>query len=188
MTGRGRRGPPWPEPLFADHEKPLVLPSLAPPAALSAVSVSVMREIFEVLRGYASAVVLGVFAIVFLVLGSPAKAAVAGAGFALVGAAITRGIDLARERRAEAAEAEAGRLRDLDETRRLLYMLLLKRPDEPRDPDLSGTLINALVHHGLAVGWTEAMAHITAFENYMDDDAVRWLQGQIDRITAELGS
>jgi hypothetical protein len=69
-----------------------------------------------VLRGYWSAVLLGLAAVVLLVLGAPAKAALAGAGFALAGAAVTRAIDLAKERRAEAAQADANRRRDLDET------------------------------------------------------------------------
>ena len=58
---------------------------------------------------YWSAVLLAIAAIVFLLVGAPTKDAVAGAGFAFFGAAATRMIDLARERREETAEEDARR-------------------------------------------------------------------------------
>src|SRR5262249_61048840 len=73
-----------------------------------------------------------------------------GAGAALAGAAATRIIDLDRERRAGAAQANADRLRDLDETRRLAYMVLAAR-GTGRD-ELAATVVNALAHHQSAVG------------------------------------
>ncbi len=111
----------------------------------------------SLLRGYWSAALLGLAAVVLLVLGAPARAALAGAGFALVGAAVTRAIDLAKERRAEAAQADANRRRDLDETRRVAYMALQANS---RAPELVATIMNALAHHGLAVDPEESARHI----------------------------
>jgi hypothetical protein len=142
----------------------------------------------SVLRGYWSAALLGLAAVVLLVLGAPAKAALAGAGFALAGAAVTRAIDLAKERRAEAAQADANRRRDLDETRRVAYMALQANS---RAPELVATIVNALAYHGLAVDPEEAARHVQNLVSNMPidrDRSQRWLQEQIDRITAELGS
>jgi hypothetical protein len=58
-------------------------------------------------------------------VGGPSQDAVVGAGFALAGAAATRAIDVAHDRKRDAAEADASRRRDLDETQRLLYMALV---------------------------------------------------------------
>jgi hypothetical protein len=141
-----------------------------------------------VLRGYWSAVLLGLAAFVLLVLGAPAKAALAGAGFALLGAAVTRAIDLAKERRAEAAQADANRRRDLDETRRVAYMALQANSGAR---ELVATIVNALAHHGLAVDPEEAARHVQNLVSNMPidrDRSQRWLHQQIDRITAELGS
>lgn len=96
------------------------------------------------LRGYWSAVLLGLAAVVLLAVGAPSKAALAGAGFAFIGAAVTRGIDLAKERRADAARADADRRRDLDETRRLACMALYAA--DSRAPELVAALVNALAH------------------------------------------
>jgi hypothetical protein len=83
-----------------------------------------VRVVVSALRAYWSAALLGLAAVVLLVVGAPAKAALAGAGFAFIGAALTRGVDLAKERRAAAAQADADRRRDLDETRRVAYIAL----------------------------------------------------------------
>jgi hypothetical protein len=155
-----------------------------------AASLCVVRVVVSALRGYWSAALLGLAAVVLLVLGAPAKAALAGAGFAFVGAAVTRGIDLAKERRAEAAQADASRRRDLDETRRVAYMAL-HAGSRSRAPELVATIVNALAHHGLAVDPDIAAGHIQNLVNDMPVNrgaSERWLQGQIDRITAELGS
>jgi hypothetical protein len=47
----------------------------------------------------------------------------------------------------EAARVRAERMRDLDETRRLLYMALLVGKGCER-PELVATLVNAILHHG----------------------------------------
>jgi hypothetical protein len=165
-----------------------------PPAAIceqalgwpaSGASLCAVRKVVSVLRGYWSAALLGLAAVVLLALGAPAKAALAGAGFAFVGAAVTRGIDLAKERRAELSQADVSRRRDLDETRRLAYALLAKRPSQ-RDPILVATLINALVHHGLGIDPIVAMRHLSAIDQGLPGASVEWLRGQIDRITADL--
>ena len=67
------------------------------------------------LRGYWIAAALALAAIVLLLLlllllllvVAPTKAALAGAGFAFVGAAVTRAVDVASERRTAAAKADA---------------------------------------------------------------------------------
>jgi hypothetical protein len=76
------------------------------------------------LRSYWSALLLLIVAIV-LVWRAPTKEAVTGAGFALLGVALAHLVDRANERRREAVQAHEGRRRDLDETRRLLYMALI---------------------------------------------------------------
>jgi hypothetical protein len=152
--------------------------------------VQAVREvILQVLRRYLSAVLLGLAAILLLAIGAPSKTALAGAGFAFIGAAVTRGIDLARERRAEAAQAEASRRRDLDETRRVAYMALYAA--DSRAPELVATLVNALAHHQSAVDPKLAAVHVATIVNGGPGDprqSVLWLQGHIDRITAELGT
>jgi len=149
----------------------------------------VVRVVVSALRSYWSAVLLGLAAVVLLVLGAPEKAALAGAGFAFIGAALTRGVDLAKERRAEAAQADVERRRDLDETRRVAYMALLAHGS--RAPELVATIVNALAHHGLAVDPDLAAGHVKNLVSAMPvnlGESRRWLQEQIDRISAELGS
>jgi len=150
-------------------------------------SLSGVRVVASILRGYWSAAVLGLAAIVFLIFGAPSKAAVAGAGFALLGAALVRGVDIAKERRASAAQADADRRRDLDETRRVAYIAL--HASHSRAPDLAATIVNALAHHGLEVDPEEAARHVQNLVSDMPIDRARsqrWLQEQIDRINAEL--
>jgi hypothetical protein len=140
-----------------------------------------------ILRGYWSAAVLGLAAIAFLIFGAPSKTAVAGAGFAVLGAALVRGVDIAKERRASAAQAAADRRRDLDETRRVAYIAL--HASHSRAPDLAATIVNALAHHGLGLDPAEAARHIQNLVSDMPidrDRSQRWLQEQIDRINAEL--
>lgn len=146
-----------------------------------------VRAVLQAIRGYWSAILLGLAAAVLLALGAPAKAALAGAGFAFIGAAVTRSIDLARERRTETARADADRRRDLDETRRLAYALLSKRPSA-RDPMLVATLVNALAHHGLGIDPGVAIRQTSAIDQGLPGDAARWLREQIDRITTALDS
>jgi hypothetical protein len=150
-----------------------------------ATSLCVVRALVSAVRGYWSAVLLGVAAIVLLALGAPTKAALAGAGFAFIGAAITRGIDLANERRAAAVQADADRRRDLDETRRLLRAALVAGPvAAAREPMLVATLVNALAYHGLGIDPAVANGHL---HNLGEDESRRWAEGLLDRITAELG-
>lgn len=148
-----------------------------------------VRAVVQAIRGYWSAGLLGLAAVALLALGAPAKAALAGVGFAFIGAAVTRGIDLAKERKAEAAQAGAARRRDLDETRRVAYMALYAAGT--RAPELVATLVNALAHHQSAVDPGLAATHVAVIVNGGPGDpgqSVLWLQGQIARITAELDS
>ena len=89
-------------------------------------------------RSYVAPALLAVVALAFLIVGGPSKDAMVGAGFALAGAAAARAIDVAHERKRDAAEADANRRRDLDETRRLLYMALVQDvPDSTKAPSSS---------------------------------------------------
>ena len=71
----------------------------------SAVSVGTVRVtraapgFWTLACGYWTFALLGIAAVVLLLLGAPTKAALAGAGFAFVGAAVTRLIDIVGERR-----------------------------------------------------------------------------------------
>jgi len=155
--------------------------------------VSTVRVIPSALRYHWSALPLALASIVLLVMGAvldlsaPAAAAMVGAGAALAGAAATRIIDLDRERRAGAAQANADRLRDLDETRRLAYMVLAARGTGRYE--LAATVVNALAHHQSAVDPDTTMRHVTAIMNGRGGETAEsetWLREQIARITGEL--
>ena len=62
---------------------------------------------------------------VFLIAGAPAGEVLAGAGFALAGAAIPGAVGIAEERRRGRVEADSRRRVDLDETRPLAYLALV---------------------------------------------------------------
>jgi hypothetical protein len=52
----------------------------------------------------------------------------------------------------------AERLRDVDETRRLLYALCFVEPGDAVPYELCGTVVNALAHHVPEIGFTPASA------------------------------
>lgn len=77
--------------------------------------------------------------------------------------------------------------RDLDESRRLLYMV--KASTQTDRYNLVGTLTNALAHHEGNVGADpdEAMAKlIEATEG--DDDALAWVEARVGDLTAALAA
>lgn len=91
------------------------------------------------------------------------------------------------ERDALMAELDDTKRRDLDETRRLLYMALL-RPRSERWYNLAGTLVNALAHHGLGIPAEESMRHVAKLCGPGEaDESEAWARALVDRITAELG-
>jgi len=140
------------------------------------------------IRDLWSALLLAAAAVVFLIAGSPTREALAGAGFALAGAAVTRAIDVAQEHRREQAEADSRRRRDLDETRRLAYMALVTGT-APRHYELVATAANALAHHGSDVPFQEAATHLATVANGgADSESGRWLREQIDHISKTLKS
>lgn len=150
-----------------------------------------VRKFLPALRYSWSAGPLALGAIVLLVLGAvgsaPASTAMVGAGSALAGAAAARFIDLDRERRTEVKQAEEGRKRDLDETRRLAYMALMSKGT--RNYELAATIANALVHHQQAAEVGDALTHLTALANGGPggiDESEEWLNEQIWGITSEL--
>lgn len=75
--------------------------------------------------------------------------------------------------------------RDLDETRRLAYMLLAGVPDPYCE--IAGTLVNALVHHQGTATADEAMAQVRRLlDDPQDEEARRWMLGHTERITSAL--
>ena len=133
-----------------------------------------------------SVLLLAVAAVGFLIVGAPlTKEAAAAAGFALAGAAVTRAVDLAQEHRREQTATQERRRTDLDETRRVAYMALVA--GQSRYYELVATVANALAHHGTQVPFPEAAAHLARVATGdTEGESVRWLQEQIDRITATL--
>ncbi len=79
------------------------------------------------------------------------------------------------------------KLRDLDETRRLLYTALYARSLDRR-AELASTIINALAHHGAGIPAIDSEEHVVALLGEDGDDAARghamaWVKEQLDRIT-----
>lgn len=81
------------------------------------------------------------------------------------------------------ADLTEGEKRDLDETRRLLYMVILA-PMTPH-AELAATVINALIHHqGLDMPATDVIGRVLS---YLDGgDGESWLWQQIQDITNKL--
>jgi hypothetical protein len=100
---------------------------------------------------------------------------------------LTRAPGIAAQRRAEAAQAQASRLRDLDETRRLAYPILHAR--RSRGGVLIATLAGAVACHGLAADPGLAAEHVASVVNApgLAPQGEQWLPQQTGRITAELG-
>jgi hypothetical protein len=125
-------------------------------------------------------------AVVFLVAGRTTAEALAAAGFAFIGAAVTRAVDIGQDRRMEVARLEAQRRADLDETRRLCYGAL-SVATSPGNPMLTATLVNALAHHGLDVDPEEAARFIPQVVSGNDASVgAQWLREQMERINNEL--
>lgn len=83
--------------------------------------------------------------------------------------------------------AEPGH-RDLDETRRLLYMMLVVK--RTKRYNLVGTLANAILHHQrVDVDRESLLDDLVCYVENADcgNDHESWLRGQIDRISTELG-
>jgi hypothetical protein len=75
---------------------------------------------------------------------------------------------------------------DYDETRRLMYMALLRQRTEKYE--LAGTLVNALTHHhSVTLPVNEIITHVLAVIENDDEDSVIWMQNQIGRISDQLG-
>jgi hypothetical protein len=89
------------------------------------------------------------------------------------------------KRRKGTPAPDTSRERDLDETRRLAYMVLASR--STKRYVLAGTLVNALVHHQKAADPGQALQHLSALlEGSTDEAPTAWLHAHIDRVTAEL--
>ena len=69
--------------------------------------------------------------------------------------------------------------RDLDETRRLLYVVLYA--PMTANPEIVGSLVNALAHYGVGVDPEVSAPAIIA---RIDGGSGDWLRRQIDAVTA----
>jgi len=75
--------------------------------------------------------------------------------------------------------------RDLDETRRLLYMALLVR--QTKKYNLAGTIVNAVKHHqGQDIDTDELIARVVGYVEGTDEDD-GWVRDQIKRCIDTLG-
>lgn len=86
------------------------------------------------------------------------------------------------------ANVQAEQGKDRDETRRLLYMVLLGGTKTERWFNLAGTLTNALAHHNLGLDPREVMRRLTEIrneENVEDNEA--WAWSLIEQLTDEPG-
>lgn len=123
-------------------------------------------DLRQLARSYWSVGVLAGLALALLLVADIDEAALAAAGFAFAGAAVTRLIDVASRRREDSAREIQRRREDLDETRRLVYITLAAAPAPPLrshgSPKLVATLVNALAHHGLGIDPKEATDNIVS--------------------------
>jgi len=77
--------------------------------------------------------------------------------------------------------------RDLDETRRLLYMVLFDGLQSERWFNLAGTLVNALAHHSQLMGADEAMNDLRAIRAGTET-AEHWALPLIKQINQRIAS
>jgi hypothetical protein len=143
------------------------------------------------IKYYWTGILFALISVGLFVLGvaySEERSLLVGAGSALAGATFTRVADQTREHRAEQAAARANHQRDLDETRRVAYMALLCGKTDRYE--VAATTINALVHHGAGVDFSEAFVYVIAAVQGGRSCKAKvgraWLQEQIGRITGEL--
>jgi hypothetical protein len=134
---------------------------------------------------------IGLVAAVLLIVGTSSGEALAAAGFTFAGVAVARFLDLANEQHRKRTEDRAARRRDLDETRRLAYAALA-RSRTFLDIDgamLAGTLVNALVHHGVGVDAEEAVETVPRIvSGTQPNETAAWLRDKIDLLTYALDS
>jgi hypothetical protein len=131
---------------------------------------------------------LALAAVWFLTLGTPMKDETDDAvALAFTGAAVTRIVDVASERRKDRAAAAERRARDLDETRRLLYAVLAL-PGAPQHGLMVASAANALAHHGTGVPIDEAVTNLTAVANggTASQASECWIRDRIVEITRQL--
>ena len=96
--------------------------------------------------------------------------------------------NLPEERRVdEQMELDEGTRHDLDETRRLLYMVLFDGLQSERWFNLAGTLVNALAHHSQLMGADEAMNDLRAIRAGTET-AEHWALPLIKQINQRIAS
>jgi alkanesulfonate monooxygenase SsuD/methylene tetrahydromethanopterin reductase-like flavin-dependent oxidoreductase (luciferase family) len=79
---------------------------------------------------------------------------------------------------------DEGISKDLDETRRLLYMALY-RPRTER-AELVGTVVNALAHHSLGLDPDEVADQLISWLEDGHGNASEWVRARIADLTARL--
>ena len=78
--------------------------------------------------------------------------------------------------------------KDLDETRRLMYMALVRQRTEKYE--LAGTIINALLHHqSIDTPVADVVEHVIKVIEGLEGDTASgmWMRRQINRISTALG-
>lgn len=138
-------------------------------------------------RAYLSAIVLAIGALLFFYYGrSDVRESAAAAGFALLGAALVRWLDVWNEQASKREMSIAEQRKALDETRRVAYMALLAGTSGRHE--LVGTLVNALVHHAKVTSYEEAAANVPTVVNGADESSEpgTWLRHKIHLMTERL--
>jgi hypothetical protein len=102
----------------------------------------------------------------------------------LVGAALTKALEIYQLRRDERSNDAERRRAGLDETRRLLYMIRWST-GEP-SPELLATVANALVHHhGRTITDDELVFKLMRCGRTADEKQKEWLNDLIADLTKE---
>lgn len=82
---------------------------------------------------------------------------------------------------------DEGARRDLDESRRLLYMVLMGAMEGERWFSVGGTIVNALAHHSGIVDAEQVMENLWKIRNGGGRaDALAWVRAVVARINERL--
>jgi hypothetical protein len=137
----------------------------------------------ENLRTYWLAALLGALGVALLAVGRLiTRETASAAGLLLLGAAVTRLIDIYQHRQTSLIQEVEQQRRGLDETRRLLLMIRMST-GEP-SPELVASVVNALLHHhAVATSTDELMFRLMRSGRGASEENKLWMQGLIDEIT-----
>jgi hypothetical protein len=137
----------------------------------------------ENLGKYWLAALLGALGVALLAVGRLiTRETASAAGLLLLGAALTKFIDINQYRRISRIQDVERDRRGLDETRRLLLMIRMST-GEP-SPELVASVVNALVHHhAVATSTDKLMFRLMRSGRGASEENELWMQGVIDEIT-----